>query len=60
VYDVMGRVIRSLWDGELPAGGTDLEWNGQHVQGGAVGSGIYFACLEAGGSRAAVRVPFVR
>jgi len=36
VYDLLGRVVRTLWDGRSEAGQ-------------AVASGVYFYRLEAGG-----------
>ena len=49
VYDLLGRPVRTLWDGPLPAGNHRLRWDGRNEAGQAVASGIYFARLEAGG-----------
>jgi len=48
VYDVSGRMIRSLVDGRLPAGMHEVTWNGLDGSGSAVASGVYFYRLVAG------------
>ena len=60
VYDVLGRRVKTLMDGELPAGATELSWDGRDATGALVGSGVYFACLTAAGNRHSVRVPLMR
>jgi hypothetical protein len=46
VFDVQGRLIRTLVDGELPAGRSEISWNGRDDRGGVVASGVYFYRLE--------------
>jgi hypothetical protein len=49
IYDVAGHVVRTLVDGELPAGrGHAAGWNGQDDAGRRVASGVYFYRLAAG------------
>jgi hypothetical protein len=60
VYDVSGRHLKTLVEGELPAGVSDLHWNGRDEDGADVGSGIYFARIEAEDSARSVPVPLVR
>ena len=60
IYDVLGRRVRTVTDGELPAGGTELWWDGKDASGHAAGSGVYFASLAAAGKRSSVRVPLIR
>jgi hypothetical protein len=48
VYDVSGRMITSLADGDRPAGHHSLAWNGRDNLGKPVASGIYFCRLQAG------------
>ncbi|MCA9754123.1 MAG: T9SS type A sorting domain-containing protein, partial [Gemmatimonadetes bacterium] len=48
VYDVNGRRVITLADGERPAGRYETTWNGRDAQGERVGSGVYFVRLEAG------------
>lgn len=60
IHDVLGRRIQTVADGVMPAGGTELSWDGRDTNGHAVGSGVYFASLAAAGSRRSVRVPLIR
>ncbi|HEY3215870.1 MAG TPA: FlgD immunoglobulin-like domain containing protein, partial [Candidatus Eisenbacteria bacterium] len=60
VYDALGRRVRTLIDRVLPAGATELSWDGHDAAGARVGSGVYFARLEARGVRTSVRVPLIR
>ncbi|MBZ0267587.1 T9SS type A sorting domain-containing protein [bacterium] len=48
VYDVTGRLVRTLHDGRLPAGSHGLVWDGRERGGRSVGSGIYFYRLRVG------------
>lgn len=48
VYDVRGRLVRSLVDGLRPPGAYSAEWAGKADDGGAVAPGIYFVRLDAG------------
>jgi YVTN family beta-propeller protein len=48
VYDVAGREVRTLVNGERPANHYEIEWNGKDNRGEAVASGVYFYRLQAG------------
>lgn len=48
VYDVAGRLVRSLVDEDLPAGVHAATWDGRDVHGAPVASGIYFIRLDTG------------
>jgi hypothetical protein len=60
VYDVAGRRLRTLVDGEMPAGVTEQSWDGRDGNGVRVGSGVYFISLTTRGIRRSVRVPLIR
>jgi hypothetical protein len=47
IYDVAGRRVRVLATGARPAGANMLAWDMRDEQGLTVGSGVYFARLEA-------------
>ncbi|MCB2204510.1 Omp28-related outer membrane protein [bacterium] len=49
VYDMLGRRISTLADGNYSAGLHTFEWNGTDEQGVAVESGIYFARFTTAG-----------
>jgi TolB protein len=49
IYDVHGRRVAIVLDGTLASGLRSVSWNGRDLAGRLVGSGTYFAKLEAGG-----------
>ncbi len=48
VYDVAGRLIRTLVDGKLAADRHEVIWDGTNNGGRRVASGVYFYRIEAG------------
>lgn len=47
IFDVRGRHVATLLDGERPAGRHTVAWDGLEAGGGAAGNGVYFARLIA-------------
>ena len=61
VYDVTGRMVRTLADGsELEPGSHHVEWDGRDEGGARLEAGLYFCRLEAGSARETKRMVFVR
>lgn len=60
VHDVRGRLVRSLVDGEVPAGEARYVWNGADASGRASSSGVYWVRLAAGPRQRALRAVLVR
>ena len=48
IYDVTGRVVRTLVDGVQAAGSHSAEWDGTNDNGRHVESGVYFYAIRAG------------
>ena len=48
VHDILGRRVRELHTGSLPAGQTDLAWDGLESSGEPAASGVYFLRYESG------------
>ena len=48
VYDVQGRIVRTLVDQDAEAGPFSARWDGRSDDGARVGRGVYFARLVAG------------
>ena len=48
IYDVSGRLIRTLMNGPMEAGRRSIDWNGRNDRGAGVGSGVYYYRLETG------------
>lgn len=49
IYDVSGKLVRVLVDGERPAGHYQEEWDGRDGRGVPVSSGVYFYRLKTPG-----------
>jgi hypothetical protein len=49
IYDVSGRLVRTLVDGHEPGGTRSVDWNGMNDQGQPLASGIYFYRMTAPG-----------
>jgi hypothetical protein len=47
VYSVDGRRLRELVNGEMPAGMSEVTWDGRDAEGRSVSSGLYFCRLHA-------------
>lgn len=50
VYDVQGRLIRTIVEGYLAAGPRTVEWDGTDERGLPVSSGTYYLRLQGGGT----------
>jgi flagellar hook assembly protein FlgD len=48
VYDVLGRQVRTLQSGRLPAGEHRIVWDGRDANGTSRGGGIYFVRVQVG------------
>jgi flagellar hook assembly protein FlgD len=48
IYDVRGRLVRKLVDGEKEPGWYQVHWDGRNDRGQMVGSGVYLYRIEAG------------
>ncbi len=52
VYDVSGRLVKVLADGEYPTGEHEVTWSGRDTDGNRVASGVYFYSMRSGGFEA--------
>jgi hypothetical protein len=48
IFDVSGRLVRTLVDGHRAAGTWSVQWNGDDDRGRRVASGVYFYRMRAG------------
>ena len=48
VFDISGRLVRTLVNRLMPSGAHSQEWDGRDNHGRSVASGIYFYRLTAG------------
>ncbi len=60
IYDVCGRLVRTLASGTMDKGIHNLEWDGRDSQGKEVSKGVYFCRLEDGKMDETVKMVLVR
>ncbi|MDZ7743684.1 MAG: T9SS type A sorting domain-containing protein [Bacteroidota bacterium] len=48
VYSLKVRLVNRLFEGELPAGLQEIEWNGKDALGNEVKNGLYFVKVKTG------------
>lgn len=60
VFDILGRRMATLAEGERPAGSHAVVWDGRGEGGRPVAAGLYLLRLEAGGESASRRLLVVR
>jgi len=48
IYNISGRIVKTLVNSELPAGEHSISWDGTDENGQPVCSGVYFSHLRAG------------
>jgi aminopeptidase N len=60
VYDMLGKQVRSLFEGEQSAGAYWTAWDGKDSGGTAVSSGVYIVSVTAGSFHARQRMTLVR
>jgi hypothetical protein len=51
IYNTKGQLVKNLFQGELPQGKHNFNWNGQDENGNAVSSGLYFYSATQGEKR---------
>ncbi len=60
IYDVRGRLVRTLVAGSFPAGEHAVTWDGRSDGGAPVASGVYLLDMEAGGSHTQHKMTLAR
>jgi hypothetical protein len=60
VYDLAGRLVRTVVDAKRGAGGHTAMWDGRSDAGDRAASGVYFIRMEAPGYRASERLVLLK
>jgi serine protease AprX len=60
VYDLRGRLVRTLVDEATPAGTHSVSWDGTNTRGEGVGSGVYFVRLSTPGREGHAKMTLLR
>jgi hypothetical protein len=59
IFDIQGRLVRTLVDGELPSGPHEFLWDGRSSAGASVSSGVYVVRLISPEGALTRRVTFI-
>lgn len=60
VYNAAGKLVRTVFEGNLSAGTTEIVWDGLNDASTGVASGVYFATVEAGADRVTRKLAYIR
>jgi hypothetical protein len=60
IHDVAGRIVRTVLDGDLPAGSHAVAWDGRDQDGLRVASGVYYYVVRSGAREARGRLALIR
>ena len=60
VFDVAGRRVATLFDGQRTAGPGEVRWSGQDAAGRTVATGVYFVRMRAAGETQTRRMVLLR
>jgi hypothetical protein len=56
IYNVNGQLVRTLVDGEMPAGQQQVTWDGNDMAGNKAARGVYFCRMTTDGFSATTKV----
>ena len=60
IFDVRGRLVRTLFEGESATGDRTVRWDGRGADGSAAASGVYFFRIDTPEGSAIRKVAFLR
>jgi len=60
VYNILGQVVKSLVDQQLPAGNHSVTWDGKNEQGSDIASGVYFYRIKADNYESIMKMTLLR
>lgn len=60
VYNLLGQEVKTLYSGQINAGGYNAKWNGSDNFGNHVASGVYFIALESESFNAVRKISFLK
>ena len=60
VYDMLGKLVTTLFNGSREAGNWNVEWNGTDRNGQHISSGVYFYRLQAGSFNAVKKMVMLK
>jgi hypothetical protein len=60
IYDISGRLVKTLAEGEMAPGRYEADWDGRNSNGDSVAGGVYFGRILTGAKSATTRILYVK
>jgi hypothetical protein len=60
VYDVAGRLVRTLVNEQAPAGRNTVTWDGRNAHGEPVATGVFFCRMQAPGFERTMKMTLLK
>ena len=60
IYDINGRITRTLTDGQQTTGWHSVQWRGKDDSGNSVSTGVYFARVQTGKYSAVIKMLYLK
>jgi len=60
IYDILGRLVNTLVNGEYGRGRHELVWNGTNSYGRVLSSGTYIAVMKAGNYQHSIKMNLLK
>ncbi len=60
IYDLLGRALKTLVEGERAAGSYSIHWDGRSDDNRPAAAGIYFCRLESGGEARVIKLTLIK
>ncbi len=60
IHDALGRKVKTLFEGRMPAGKHLLKWKGDDTDGNPVSNGIYFCVLKTENTKKTSKITLIR
>ena len=60
VFNIAGRLVRTLWDAPLQPGQHDILWDGRDARGNPVASGVYYLKQKTHAGEAEEKLVIIR
>jgi flagellar hook assembly protein FlgD len=60
VYDMMGKQVNNLFEGNLPAGIQTISWNGNDQSGNQLAKGLYTCKIQSGSNSSTYKIMKIR
>jgi len=60
IYDINGRLVKTLIQGKMAPGYHDIKWDATNENGSVVSTGVYFCILESGNQSSSNKMIYIK